>query len=362
MPDGLTEQERAAIRRAEDSGAVEVLPPGRRPVRSPSGERADHIAARREQVRRLTVEDGLTVARIAQRIGCSPATVQADRAALGLVQPRGPNRKRGPGELDKASAKKKARADAGAAKVSDRWRFKVQPVPMGEPRILVPRETNGTIFPDRVFEPDGAELVLKDGCNNAKIGGDVLVGRLKGAYIATLTLEERATCPTTCAMWRGCYGNVMPHSRRWNGGEALERQIIEEVGIACDKNEKVLIRLHILGDFYSEAYLQVWADLLDRHPNLYVFGFTAWDVDTPIGRGVAWLRKHAPDRFMVRTSGRTGKWGSFTLPFPTEAKMIGDAIVCPEQLDAMKGSPEGKHCGNCAACWSCDRPIAFIEH
>ena len=48
------------------------------------------------------------------------------------------------------------------------------------------------------------ENVLKCGRNNSKIGGDVLVGRLRGARIFTLTLEERATCPRSCAMWRAC--------------------------------------------------------------------------------------------------------------------------------------------------------------
>jgi hypothetical protein len=246
--------------------------------------------------------------------------------------------------------------------IRDRRRFKHVPVPMGDPAFTMPASATGPRFPDRVFEPDGQELVLKDGCNNSKIGGDVLVGWLKGAYIATLTLEERATCPKSCGHWRTCYGNSMHHARRWKAGEALERQIREEVAIACAKNDAVLIRLHVLGDFYSTDYLQLWADLLDEHDNLYVFGFTAWKEETDIGRGIAWLRKHAPRRFMVRTSGTTGKWGSFTLPFPTEKKSIGDAIVCPEQIDAMNGGRSGRHCGNCGVCWSTDRPVAFIEH
>ena len=36
---------------------------------------------------------------------------------------------------------------------------------------------------------------------NKKLGKVVKVGRLQGARIFTLTLEERATCPTTCAHW-----------------------------------------------------------------------------------------------------------------------------------------------------------------
>ena len=225
----------------------------------------------------------------------------------------------------------------------------------GRPR----RETR---FPTRVFTADGAEAVLKDGCNNSKIGGDVLVGRLKGAYIATLTLEERATCPRSCKIWEGCYGNGMQHARRWRPGPELEAQLRDELVEACSKNELVLIRLHVLGDFYSFEYLKLWATALDDLPNLHVFGFTAHQPGTEIGDGIRKLRNVYPERFMIRHSGLTGRWGSFTLPFPTDAKTIGDAIVCPEQLDAMSGGKNATHCGNCAVCWSTSRPIAFVEH
>ena len=154
----------------------------------------------------------------------------------------------------------------------------------------------------------------------------------------------------------------MPWARRWQGGKELEDRLRVEVAIACEKNDKVLVRLHVLGDFYSFEYLAVWASLLDEHENLFAFGFTAWKQGTEIGDGIARLRRAYLDRFMIRTSNSTGPWGSFTLPFPTKAKMIGDAIVCPEQLDGMEGSPKGTHCGNCAQCWQHNRPIAFVEH
>ncbi len=87
----------------------------------------------------------------------------------------------------------------------------------------------------------------------------------------------------------------------------------------------------------------------------------------PIGKAVAAMREAEPQRFAVRTSGRTGKWGSFTLPFPTDRPMIGDAAVCPEQRDAMAGTGRGAHCGSCGLCWktggaATGRPIAFVEH
>ena len=347
MADRITDEERALI---DQALAIREDEPAE--ARRASA----YIERRRERVRAL-FEAGATANLMAEQLGVSEATINLDKKALGLTR----SVRRG-SMIDVVAQKRVERSKKGVKEVRDRRRFKVQPVAMGQPARMAPAGLHNTVFPTRIFEPDGSELVLKDGSSNAKIGGDVLVGWLKGAYIVTLTLEERATCPKSCPIYRGCYGNVMPHSRRWVGGEKLESQIVHEIGIACAKNERVLVRLHILGDFYSVEYLQLWADLLDKHPNLYVFGFSAWEESTPIGRGIAWLRDHAPNRFMVRTSGRTGRWGSFTLPFPTEAKRIGDAIVCPEQLDANEGSPRGRHCGNCGICWSTDLPIAFIEH
>lgn len=367
MADAISPEKRRMIDTAVRAGKVQKCPKFERAFlttgiqekprpNSHRGKQKDPaVTARRQRVSDL-IDQGKTASEIAKIEGVTINVVYLDAKILGKKAARA---KKKLGTLD---AKKRDRTERHSKQARDRRRFKTVSIPFGEPSVVVPAETEGTIFPDRVFEPDGEELVLKDGCNNSKIGGDVLVGWLKGAYIATLTLEERATCPKSCQMWSACYGNSMHHARRWHPGSKLEAQIREEVAIACAKNENVLIRLHILGDFYSADYLQLWADLLDEHDNLHVFGFTAWTPETKIGKGVAWLREKAPRRFMVRTSGVTGKWGSFTLPFPTDRKTIGDAIVCPEQLDAINGCKEARHCGNCGACWSTDRPIAFIEH
>lgn len=76
---------------------------------------------------------------------------------------------------------------------------------------------------------------------------------------------------------------------------------------------------------------------------------------------LAELRTNVGGRFWMRHSGRGGEWGSFTIDWPTERKVLGDAVVCPEQLSANAG-PSDKHCGNCGICWSTAAPIVFIEH
>lgn len=257
--------------------------------------------------------------------------------------------------------RKARRAEGARAKVRDRRRFKLTPVPTGEGGVVAPAEAKGTIFTSRVFDLTD-DPVLKDGAHNSKIGGDVLVGRLRGAKIFTLTLEERATCPKSCALWQTCYGNSMPHSRRWRHGPELEARIEQEVAALCAQHELVLIRLHILGDFYSTSYVAMWRRMLIRHRGLHVFGFTAWPARSEIGAAIARVRTWNPERFAIRHSGTAGEWGSFTIDFPTEKNRLGDAVVCPEQRAAMNGEGKADHCGACGLCWSGASAIVFVEH
>lgn len=262
---------------------------------------------------------------------------------------------------EKPEAKRARRAADAVAVVKDKRRFKTTPVPTGEASVEAPADATGTIFSSRVTDPIAGKAVLIGGENNSKIGSHVTKGALRGAPIFTLTLEERATCPKSCDLWRTCYGNAMPHPLRLRHGAALERRIEAEVADLIREHGRILIRLHILGDFYSLGYVALWAGLLARHPGLHVFGFTAWAPDTHIGRAIAAIRDLDPRRFSIRHSGRGGAWGSFTIDFPTAKKRIGDAIVCPEQSAAMEGQ-EGRYCGSCTLCWASDAAICFVEH
>jgi hypothetical protein len=300
----------------------------------------------------------------------TPATLENDLAHCGIKPPPDMMGIGNPG--DKAvktregrAARKIARLDKGeeARKIRDRRRFKAGPVPTGDYEKLAPATAKGTMFPDKVQEPTADTDVLIDGASNSKIGGDVSVGWLKGAHIRTLTLEERATCPATCPHWRGCYTNGMQWSVRWAHGPRLIAALQRQIPELLDQHEKLLVRLHVGGDFYSVKYVAFWHAMLAMHPRLFVFGFTEWGEDTEIGTAVARVRNShdAGARFWVRKSNRTGRWGSFVLPFPTTEKTIADAIVCPEQIDA-RTERKGRHCGTCGACWSTDRPIAFVRH
>lgn len=214
-----------------------------------------------------------------------------------------------------------------------------------------------TRFPSRVTLPDD-KRVLKSGRSNTKLGGKVTKGAWKGMPIYSLTLEERATCPTTCKLWRSCYGNRMHLATRYKVGPELIYRLQQELRKLQERHPRgFVVRLHVLGDFYSTAYVDKWAEWLLDFPALRIFGYTAWQTDTPIGHTIARWRDLMWGRFAIRTSG--AEKGPRTAVYPAgllAGLMEKDAIPCPAQVNKTAS------CGTCALCWSTTRPIAFLEH
>ena len=214
-----------------------------------------------------------------------------------------------------------------------------------------------TLFPSTVVANTRSIAVIKSGVNSRKIGGEVLKGKWRGFPIFTLTLEERATCPATCALWRGCYGNKMQYAQRMSSGADLEWRLRREVaGLALDHKRGFAVRLHNLGDFYSVEYVQMWRELLDRYEPLHVFGYSArWHLSDPVARELADVVARHWDRFAVRFSNAPGETRN-TITIAKPNKRPEDAILCPEQV----GKTES--CSTCGLCWSTDRRIAFLRH
>lgn len=212
-----------------------------------------------------------------------------------------------------------------------------------------------SLFHARVIAPDAN--VLKSADNQRKIGKVIHKGPWKGFPIFSLTLEERATCPHTCAEWGRCYGNNMSLAKRYrHGGELLDRISIELSALQRRHPTGFAVRLHILGDFFSSAYVEFWGSALQTFPALHVFGYTARQEGARIGDAIAHLRRQCWDRFAVRTSGASA--GPRTLVIETEAEAAG-AIICPAQLGKTK------NCATCGLCWSpaaANKPIAFLRH
>ena len=275
--------------------------------------------------------------------------------------------------MDKANAKR-ARAEANqrqrAQSIRDRRRFKFTGVATGEVSAGVDPSASRTKHLNTVlsWDFDTDETIFKDGANNVKLGGDVLIGDLRGAKIVTLSLEERATCPRSCVHWTTCYGNNMHRARRWAYGPMLTYGMAGEIRRLCCAHPGVLVRLHTLGDFPDKKYIDWWESQLRLWPNLFCFGFTAHRPSTAMGRAIAKVRNRykgsysIKSRFAIRHSGVSGEWGSFTIDYPTTRRKIADALCCPEQVDADLHPERKTHCGSCAACWQSSVPIVFREH
>jgi len=214
-----------------------------------------------------------------------------------------------------------------------------------------------TIFPSTVVDAEDAPRLLVSGVNNRKIGGKVMKGEWTGMPIYTLTLEERATCPRTCTTWDTCYGNGMHMARRHRHGHALEERLFSEVGSLAQKHPKGFVaRLHVLGDFYSVAYVREWKYLLFKYPQLHIFGYTARD-GCEIGAAIQDMNDAYPERCFIRTSTAQPRPGSASVI--TDAVPRPDAVICPAELSKTAC------CSTCGLCWSPaarELSILFILH
>lgn len=217
-----------------------------------------------------------------------------------------------------------------------------------------------TLYPSSVKAPQlGSTLV--SGEHNAKIGKRVEKGAWAGWPIYTLTLEERETCSRSCHHWRTCYGSNMPFARRHEAGPVLEDVLDEELAQLQRKHSAgFVVRLHVLGDFYSVDYVSKWRGWLQRFPALHCFGYTTWPPTMPIGAAVRQLATERWDRFAIRLSlpqrGHGTREAVTLWSWPATEEELDDAIVCPGQMHKTET------CGTCTLCWSTSKNIGFVIH
>lgn len=208
-----------------------------------------------------------------------------------------------------------------------------------------------TLFKARAVASTSMARLLKSGEHSRKIGSHVTKGEWAGMPIYTLTLEERATCPRSCVHWLDCYGNKMNWSRRIAADANLIDRLQDNLAELASKHVRFVVRLHVLGDFYSVEYVQFWGRMLHALPGLHVYGYTARK-DCEIADAIRALNKSP--RFRVRTSdGEPSEYRTISIDEEADA---GPAIVCPVQTG------KAECCGTCALCWSTDKTIAFLRH
>lgn len=220
---------------------------------------------------------------------------------------------------------------------------------------------NRTLFPTTVVtvtetEPD---RLLVSGFNNRKIGARVEKGRLRGAGIFMLSLEERATCSADCEQRGVCYGNGMQLARRHRIGdvEVFFERLEAELRTHIARYGMILVRLHVLGDFPSVGYVEFWSEMLAAYDGLNVFGYTRWRDSDEIGAAIEAVKRAYPERFRIRWSGLDYD-GARVIDRKPEAATVPEGLVCPAQTDATAC------CATCALCWDApsSKNIVFINH
>ena len=147
-----------------------------------------------------------------------------------------------------------------------------------------------------------------------------------------LTLEERKTCPKSCERWDVCYGNGTPFAHRFEHGKALTDKLWSELeGLSEKYPSGYVVRLHILGDFYSVAYVRFWQKALRAFPMLHVFGYTAQE--NAILRAIWAVRKEYPDRFWIRESRSRSHDKKNARKIYAGKPSVKRGIVCPEMTE-----------------------------
>lgn len=303
-------------------------------------------AARKKELTELWLDRTNSVEMIADQLETSTGAIYLQAGKLGLPPRSEQGRKR------RLFKRKKAAGDG-------QRRF-AGFVNHGGPRVKLapwhPSLRKGTtIFPSTVIPAGHVERVLKSGEHSRKIGRIMDKGRWKGMPFYTLTLEERETCPRSCLQWQHCYGNNMHQAQRLHDDGTLTLRLTSELlYLSVAHPQGFIVRLHVLGDFYSVAYVEFWRTALEKFRNLRIFGFTArLPREGDIGMAVAQLAADFPDRVAMRFSG-----GGYDTDCAEVVDKPEDAtgIRCPAETD-----PD-RCCATCGLCMQTNRTISFVRH
>jgi len=196
--------------------------------------------------------------------------------------------------------------------------------------------------------------VLKKGSQNKKLGFKVTAKKWKGKRLYSLTLTERATCDDTCHHWDDCYGNNMPFAHRFST-VGLIPKLREEIAMLLKKHkEGIVIRLHVLGDFYNGEYITFWETMLWDNPKLAIFGYTGLPLASMNGCLIRGLNNDYPNQCSIRYSRNEGYGLNDT--YAADESFKGDCFTCPEQTDKVKD------CASCGLCWTVNKTVKFLSH
>lgn len=157
-----------------------------------------------------------------------------------------------------------------------------------------------------------------------------------------------------------CYGNAMPFARRHTPSPDLEPRLRSEIAALLREHRRgIAIRLHVLGDFFSEDYARFWVGLVRDLPRLHVWGYTAHPADSRLGRILADANRNLAGRWSFRFSVASDAPHAPSQSSVAWAGEVPSGLLCPAQTGQTDA------CGTCALCWSramVERRIVFVGH
>ncbi|MGE0289282.1 MAG: hypothetical protein AB7I42_26595 [Bradyrhizobium sp.] len=224
-----------------------------------------------------------------------------------------------------------------------------------------------SVYPSTIVDAGQAPRLLVGGFNSRKIGREVAKGPWAGMPIFTLTLVERETCPEHCSNWGSCYGNAMHLARRHRPSREFEDRLADEVLDLCHRHSSgFVVRLHVLGDFYSVEYTRLWEAMLRKWEALRIYGYTAHSTAAPeassvyLAQIITRMNAEYPDRCAIRFSGpKKQRMGAVVIDRWPEQSVVPEGLVCPAE------TTDAECCATCGLCWSPttrERSIVFIRH
>lgn len=213
-----------------------------------------------------------------------------------------------------------------------------------------------TVFLKTIKAPTKVGRLLQPAVTNTKMGKGktvIVKGQWAGMPLYLLTIEERKTCPKSCQQWTNCYGNNMPFANRINHESPAFYTTLEDelAALATKHSSGFVVRLHVLGDFFSVAYVRFWQRMQGQFAGLRIYGYTHRHPGTQIGDAI---KRWNSDRTYVRFSDFGGPMSANVGP------AVGpDDVQCPEEVGKTDS------CLTCGLCWSKsmkDKAIKFLEH
>ena len=217
-----------------------------------------------------------------------------------------------------------------------------------------------TIYKKNIHDLDEYKFKIIKDSKNIKLGKKVIKGMYNNYKLKTVTLIERETCPADCIHWNDCYGNNMPFAHRINHEDQnlLQKRIYNE--LLNSTNQLLLIRLHVLGDFFNVKYVKFWSIMLNTFKNIALYGYTANNINSKIelSRDIAKeiiklnYSKHSHIRF---SNDLTNSFSANSYDIVKPIK--GKSILCPVQENKTA------NCGTCGLCWNQNsQSIIFKTH